>query len=101
MEQFNIKCNNEKEIKHVQLYLFNKNYEWLDSKKEFFFPENLYPIYIISHSEPYKFIWSLYPDKKIKKTYGYDYELSIIRRKKLLKLKNQNILTFIQNKCIK
>lgn len=73
-EKFNIICSNIEEFKDIQIYLFNKNYEWITSGKKIV-DENIFsfPIAIIEgityHAK----------DILIKK----------IRKQKLLKLKNK------------
>jgi hypothetical protein len=86
---FCIKCNNKKEFREVQLYLFKLNYEWLDSKKNIFFSREQYPLFITNaESEIYKFIWQTQTQigKNIKMTSAKDYMLSTIRKEKLSKI---------------
>ena len=92
MKYFNIKCNNEKEFKDVQLYLFNKKYEWLDTSKELYFPNEIYPLYITNHGRfSNKFIWVDTLIKDIKLTHAENYSQSKLRKEKLLKISKTSI----------
>jgi hypothetical protein len=86
-EMFVIKCNNIEEFREVQLYLFNLNYEWIDSKKNLYFPKQKYPLFITNiNSTDNNFIWLSIKPKNIKCTKDAKY---FLRKEKILKIQQK------------